>query len=65
MVLFFILVTQCFSISFSRGRFITEPSYAAIENLMFGHRAYLGMNPEIEKMTQEEEQVWQTCPSTL
>jgi len=26
---------------------------------MFGHRAYLGMNPEIEKMTQEEEQVEQ------
>ena len=22
---------------------------------MFGHRAYLGMNPEIEKMTQAEE----------
>jgi hypothetical protein len=40
-----------------RGRFITEPSYAAIEDLMFGHRAYLGINPEIEKMTQAEEQV--------
>jgi hypothetical protein len=36
---------------------VTEPSFAAIENLMFGHRAYLGMNPEIEKITQEEEQV--------
>jgi hypothetical protein len=24
---------------------------------MFGHRAYLGINPEIEKMTQAEEQV--------
>jgi hypothetical protein len=42
---------------FFRGRFITEPSYAAIEDLMFGHRAYLGINPEIEKMTQAEEQV--------
>lgn len=36
---------------------MSEPSYAAVEDYMFGHRAYNGMNPEIEKMTQAEEQV--------
>lgn len=28
-----------------------------VENLMFGHRAYNGMNSEIEKMTATEEAV--------
>merc|ERR1712141_732293 len=36
------------------SRFIIEPSYVNIENLSFGRFAYHGMNPEIEKMLDDE-----------
>merc|ERR1712080_416327 len=36
------------------SRFIAEPSYVNIENLTFGRMAFNGMNPEIEKMAEEE-----------
>lgn len=36
------------------SRFIVEPSYVNIENLTFGRMAFGGMNPEIEKMIQDE-----------
>lgn len=36
------------------SRFMVEPSYVNIENLTFGRLAFHGMNPEIEKMTQDE-----------
>ena len=36
------------------SRFIGEPSYVNIENLSFGRMAFNGMNPEIEKMAEEE-----------
>ena len=36
------------------SRFIVEPSYVNIENLNFGRMAFNGMNPEIEKMAEEE-----------
>jgi len=42
--------------SFFRSRFTTEPSYAPIENLVFGRMAFKGMNPEVERMMQEEEE---------
>jgi M-phase phosphoprotein-6 len=35
-------------------RFITEPSYVAIENLRFGRFSYKGMNPEIENIMLED-----------
>ena len=38
----------------SRSRFITEPSYAIAENLVFGRLAFNGMNPEIEKMMEDK-----------
>ncbi len=37
-----------------RGRFSVEPSYAKVENLVFGRMAFRGMNPEIEKMMEAE-----------
>ncbi len=37
-----------------RTRFISEPSYAIAENLIFGRMAFKGMNPEIEKMMEEQ-----------
>ena len=36
------------------SRFITEPSYVNIENLNFGRLAFNGMNPEIEKMAEDD-----------
>ena len=36
------------------SRFITEPSYVNIENLNFGRLAFHGMNPEIEKMAEDD-----------
>ena len=36
------------------SRFIIEPSYVNIENLSFGRFAYHGMNPEIEKILDDE-----------
>lgn len=36
------------------SRFIVEPSYVNIENLTFGRMAFGGMNPEIEKMIEDE-----------
>ena len=36
------------------SRFITEPSYVNIENLTFGRLAFNGMNPEIEKMAEDD-----------
>lgn len=36
------------------SRFISEPSYVNIENLTFGRMAFGGMNPEIEKMVEDE-----------
>ncbi len=41
------------SISF-RGRFAIEPSYAKVENLVFGRMAFRGMNPELERMLEAE-----------
>jgi len=35
-------------------RFITEPSYVAIESLKFGRFSYKGMNPEIETIMLED-----------
>ena len=39
---------------FFRGRFIVEPSHVNIENLSFGRMAFHGMNPDIEKMAEDE-----------
>nr|ACO14793.1 M-phase phosphoprotein 6 [Caligus clemensi] len=36
------------------SRFIIEPSFAHIEDLIFGRLAYHGMNPAIEKQMQNE-----------
>merc|ERR1711894_203678 len=36
------------------SRFIIDPSYASIEELNFGRIAFHGMNPEIEKMAENE-----------
>ena len=36
------------------SRFITEPSYVNIENLTFGRLAFHGMNPEIEKIAEDD-----------
>ena len=36
------------------SRFVVEPSYVNIENLTFGRLAFGGMNPEIEKMADDE-----------
>ena len=36
------------------SRFVVEPSYVNIENLSFGRLAFGGMNPEIEKMAEDE-----------
>ena len=38
----------------NRTRFIIDPSYASIEDLNFGRIAFHGMNPEIEKMAENE-----------
>ena len=38
----------------NRSRFIIDPSYASIEDLNFGRIAFHGMNPEIEKMAENE-----------
>jgi len=35
-------------------RFITEPSFAVAENLLFGRLAFNGANPEIEKMMENK-----------
>lgn len=37
-----------------RSRFTIEPSYVNIENLIFGRLAFKGMNPEIERMMENE-----------
>ena len=37
-----------------RVRFITEPSFAVAENLIFGRLAFNGANPEIEKMMENK-----------
>merc|ERR1712117_473854 len=42
------------AMKFQGSRFITEPSYVNIENLNFGRLAFNGMNPEIEKMAEDD-----------
>ena len=37
-----------------RNRFLLDPSYASVEELSFGRIAFHGMNPEIEKMMENE-----------
>lgn len=37
-----------------RSRFVTEPSYSVLENLAFGRMSFKGMNPEIEKMMENQ-----------
>ena len=39
---------------FSRQRFVLNPSMASVEDLNFGRMAFLGMNPDIEKMMSDE-----------
>lgn len=39
----------CYIIVF-RSKFLTEPSYAACEDLAFGRMSFKGANPEIEKL---------------
>merc|ERR1719412_2333704 len=36
------------------SRFILDPSYASVDDLSFGRLAFHGMNPEIEKMAENE-----------
>jgi len=36
------------------NRFLLDPSYASVEELSFGRIAFHGMNPEIEKMMENE-----------
>ena len=40
--------------NFSRQRFVLNPSMASVEDLNFGRMAFLGMNPDIEKMMSDE-----------
>ena len=37
-----------------RHRFVLNPSFSSVEDLNFGRMAFLGMNPEIEKMAANE-----------
>jgi len=39
-----------------RSRFRVEPSYAPVENLVFGRMAFKGMNPEVELMMEQEDE---------
>ncbi len=39
------------------SKFVIEPSYVNIENLSFGRMAFGGMNPEIEKMAQDQQAI--------
>lgn len=41
--------------SYLRGRFIIEPSYVFCEQLRDGRVSYQGMNPEIERLMELEE----------
>ena len=36
------------------SRFLVDPSYASVESLCFGRMSFYGMNPEIEKMAENE-----------
>ncbi|XP_023220033.1 M-phase phosphoprotein 6-like [Centruroides sculpturatus] len=38
-------------------RFLIEPSYAPCEQLVFGRMSFKGMNPEIEKLMLEKQEV--------
>ena len=48
------LPIKVISLLANRCRFIIDPSYASIEDLNFGRIAFHGMNPEIEKMAENE-----------
>ncbi len=47
-------MTSIFFVFEIRGRFTVEPSYAKVENLVFGRMAFRGMNPEVERMMEAE-----------